>query len=251
MKSTTNFKLKKPEGTDPVDVQDLNDNADIIDAELAKKAEKTGAATDMVTAFSQASSRANLSSGEKLSASLGKIMKWFTDLKAVAWSGNYTDLTNRPALGVAASQGVANNLTTTAAGFALDARQGKALKDSVNVVNQNLVDAMNGSEWKLAGSANAKAEISLINYKYTEILFIVNYGVNCFTYCLPKLYLNDTLKNFICGGHQCDSASEIYSYRIDVSVSKNLIKIYDATRNFGSASKSNITSSCALTCYYK
>jgi hypothetical protein len=31
---TTNYKLKKPEGTDFISVQDLNDNADIIDREI-------------------------------------------------------------------------------------------------------------------------------------------------------------------------------------------------------------------------
>ena len=34
MQYTTNYKLKKPEGTDPVLVGDLNDNSDIIDTAL-------------------------------------------------------------------------------------------------------------------------------------------------------------------------------------------------------------------------
>ncbi len=40
MNTTANYKLKKPEGTDLVDIQIFNDNADIIDTELAKKATK-------------------------------------------------------------------------------------------------------------------------------------------------------------------------------------------------------------------
>ena len=39
MQLTPNYNLKKPEGTDPVDIQDFNDNADLIDAALKKKAE--------------------------------------------------------------------------------------------------------------------------------------------------------------------------------------------------------------------
>ena len=35
MQFTPNFNLKKPELSDPVDIDDLNDNADIIDAALA------------------------------------------------------------------------------------------------------------------------------------------------------------------------------------------------------------------------
>ncbi len=40
MKYTANLKLKKPEGTDVVNIDDLNDNVDILDNELAKKVDK-------------------------------------------------------------------------------------------------------------------------------------------------------------------------------------------------------------------
>ncbi|MBZ9635575.1 hypothetical protein [Clostridium sp. FP1] len=48
MKTTANYGLKKPEGTDVVNIEDLNYNADVVDAELAKmalKAEVTAAQT--------------------------------------------------------------------------------------------------------------------------------------------------------------------------------------------------------------
>lgn len=37
MQTTANYGLKKPEGTDVVDIQNFNDNADIIDAELKER----------------------------------------------------------------------------------------------------------------------------------------------------------------------------------------------------------------------
>ena len=40
MLTTGNYKLKKPSGTDEVKIEDLNENADIIDAELAKRASR-------------------------------------------------------------------------------------------------------------------------------------------------------------------------------------------------------------------
>ena len=43
--------------------------------------------------FTEASSRANIASGETLSTIFGKIKKFFTDLKAVAFSGNISDVT--------------------------------------------------------------------------------------------------------------------------------------------------------------
>lgn len=51
---------------------------------------------DMTPTFTQASSRTNIVSGEKLSVIFGKIKKWFADLKTVAFTGNYNDLANKP-----------------------------------------------------------------------------------------------------------------------------------------------------------
>lgn len=48
--------------------------------------------------FSQASTRDNLVSGEKLSVLFGKIMKWFADLKTVAFTGAYSDLSGQPTI---------------------------------------------------------------------------------------------------------------------------------------------------------
>ena len=153
MNLTTFFRLRKPEGTDPVNVEDFNDNFDLIDTELNKRPEKTGNASDMVTTFTQASSRANLTPGEKLSVSFGKIMKFFADLKSVAFTGNYADLSGLPTIpsGAAASQAVANNCTTTAAGSVLDARQGKVLMDKANQISSDLgkVRVYVGSDGKL------------------------------------------------------------------------------------------------------
>lgn len=46
--------------------------------------------------FEQADNRTNLTSGETVSSIFGKIMKWFADLKSVAFSGSYKDLSDKP-----------------------------------------------------------------------------------------------------------------------------------------------------------
>lgn len=153
MKLTTLFRLRKPDGMDPVNIEDFNDNFDVIDEELGKRLESTGAASDMTVAFEQASARTNLKTGEKISVSFGKIMKWFADLKTVAFSGSYNDLTSKPTIpsGAAASQAVANNCTTTAAGSVLDARQGKVLMDKANQLSSETarINVYVGSDGKL------------------------------------------------------------------------------------------------------
>lgn len=68
--------------------------ADIKD--LSNKLDKTGDASNTTVAFTQATTRANVTTGEKLSALFGKIAKWFADLKTVAFTGSYSDLLNTP-----------------------------------------------------------------------------------------------------------------------------------------------------------
>lgn len=48
--------------------------------------------------FTLAAKRENIESGNTLTVIMGKIMKFFSDLKDVAFTGNYNDLTNKPTL---------------------------------------------------------------------------------------------------------------------------------------------------------
>lgn len=48
--------------------------------------------------FTQAGSRINIVSGDKIPTIFGKIMKFFADLKAVAFSGSYSDLSDKPSI---------------------------------------------------------------------------------------------------------------------------------------------------------
>ena len=49
--------------------------------------------------FTEASTRTNIASGETLATILGKVKKFFTDLKTVAFTGSYNDLTDKPTIG--------------------------------------------------------------------------------------------------------------------------------------------------------
>ena len=76
---------------------------------------------DSVAEFSPAVNRENIRSGETYRVIFGKIMKYLSEV------------------GNAAYVWMANNCTTTIAGFALDARQGKELMDRINELNRELV----------------------------------------------------------------------------------------------------------------
>ena len=74
-------------GTDYFTPTDVND----IAAEAAKKVDvsskldKTGNGSNVTAAFTAASTRANVATGEKLSVLFGKIAKWFSDLGSLAF----------------------------------------------------------------------------------------------------------------------------------------------------------------------
>ena len=79
-------------------------------------------------------------SGGRFKAFCGSVVKFLSDIKTVGFTGSYNDLSNKPSIpsGAAASQAVANNCTTTAAGSVLDARQGKVLMDKANQLNSEI-----------------------------------------------------------------------------------------------------------------
>lgn len=119
-KTTENYGLTKPEVGEFFSLETWNENMDKIDGELKKRedAQKESDNSLMNPEFTEAKERKNLTSGEKIHLMLGKISKFFSDMKAIAFSGSYNDLVDKPKIPT-----VLNNQTTTEEGYALDARQ--------------------------------------------------------------------------------------------------------------------------------
>lgn len=101
-------------------------NVSLSAADVGAVAED-GDASDMTVAFSAAAERANITAGEKLSALFSKIAKWLSDLKPVAFSGNYSDLSNKPTIPTNTWRPVQDNLTSTSSTDSLSANQGRLL----------------------------------------------------------------------------------------------------------------------------
>lgn len=103
---TVDSSTRKVNITIPTKVSELINDKNYLTShqDISGKLDKTGDASNVINTFSSASSRTNLSTGEKLSVSLGKIMKWFSDLKTVAFSGSYNDLSNKPTIPTKTSQ---------------------------------------------------------------------------------------------------------------------------------------------------
>jgi len=104
-------------------------NVSLSAADVGAVAEK-GDASDTTVTFSAAAERANITTGEKLSALFSKIAKWLSDLKPVAFSGSYDDLSNKPTIPTDTWRPVQDNLTSTSSTDCLSARMGKYLSEN-------------------------------------------------------------------------------------------------------------------------
>ena len=84
----------------PTKVSAFTNDAGYLTAhqDITGKLDKTGDGSNVTTTFTQASERANIVTGEKLSTIMGKIAKYFADLKTVAFTGKYSDLTGLPTI---------------------------------------------------------------------------------------------------------------------------------------------------------
>ncbi|MDE7018852.1 MAG: pyocin knob domain-containing protein, partial [Lachnospiraceae bacterium] len=73
-------------------------NVDITPANIGLGNVPNVSTNDQTPTFTQAATRENINSGEPNSTLWGKVRKWFADLKAVAFSGSYNDLSNKPSI---------------------------------------------------------------------------------------------------------------------------------------------------------
>lgn len=79
-------------------LEESGEAVEAINQSIGNKLDKAGDSKDNTVTFTQASTRENIASTEKHSTLFGKIAKWFADLKTVAFSGSYNDLSNKPTI---------------------------------------------------------------------------------------------------------------------------------------------------------
>lgn len=117
--------------------------------------------------FTVAEKRENIASKEKMPKILGKIAKFFTDLKTVAFSGKYSDLDGKPA--------IVNNNTATEAGSALDARQANP---TIEGTMANQISQLNSD---LKGLLHERS-IALPQTTVLDYIVYVNSPIGCQTF---------------------------------------------------------------------
>lgn len=125
MKETKNLKLKIPEKNEYINIADINENAEKIDEELAKKADASGgdiSETVITTVEASQDEYPVPAAGDSAKTVLGKVQKFFADIR------NWMK-------GVCLLGQIVNNCVTDNAKLPLSAAQGKVLMDLYNVLN--------------------------------------------------------------------------------------------------------------------
>ena len=130
---------------------------------------KTGDGSDVTASFATAGSRNNISTGEKLSVIFGKIAKWFADLKTVAFTGNYSDLSGTPTIPAAANNGV---LTITQNGVSKGTFS--ANQSGNATINLDDTTTVSSLEKTALGHVNTLPVASMVSSAFKAGTFLLN-----------------------------------------------------------------------------
>lgn len=235
-----------------------------------KYLEKIGDASDTTVTFVQATNRANISSKEKLSVIMGKIAKFFADLKTVAFTGKYSDLSGTPGIVSKTANGLCPKYGGTTTKFLRDdgtyaepkvsvsglstLEQVTAAATAGNVtdpVGAGAVNELNSSlNWKSLNSKIGSLTIDLPSI-FSELHVVVNVGNTSVSDTWCKVAFNliyDELTNqsipYTAGSYriQEDNVSVV------VQANKSAIKLVRATTENGVRDRLTISTT---TVYYR
>lgn len=161
--------------------------------------------------FTATSSRTAPATGESLGTLFGKIAKWLADLKAAAFCT------------------VANNLTTTASGSVLDARQGKTLSDKLGTTDISAIGdgTVTGAVSKINAAVVSKTSLKEYNATSNAVEFS---HINPGTGTVPRTRINssviiDSIPNNASVNTSNNKITDMY---VDYSASpwKLVVKVY-------------------------
>lgn len=185
MQLTPNYNLKKPEGTDTVNIQDFNDNTTILDAEIAKKANVFGGDISemIIKNLDTVDSEFPVPlAGEKLKIYLEKVRKFMADF-------------NNFKPGIITLSKLANHGLCTDPGFALDARYGKTLADLINKLNGDITPKPLTALGVFMGTLTRNT--SSITGKLINVSVTVLSPEGGITNDVPFFYINKTISSLV------------------------------------------------------
>lgn len=184
------------------------------------------------TAFTEASTRANIASGESFSTILGKIKKFFTDLKTVAFSGSYNDLSDKPTIptvnnatlkiqknGTDVAAFTANASTNQTANITVPTKTSDLANDSGFVTSTDLSAKLdkNGGDIFTCDSGPSSG-----GYKYCQVCTITTVGTyrdgaTRFEFTKRGSYVPFHVDIYCNGGNTDDPTYRVYVDQADIT----------------------------------
>lgn len=190
--------------TIPDELADLTEDSTHRTVTDTEKATWNAKVSDNPT-FTEASARANISSGESFAIILGKIKKFFTDLKTVAFTGSYNDLSDKPTIPSAqvnsdwnASSGVAQilnkpTLATVATSGSYNDLSNKPTIPDISTKVSKSGDTMSGALTIDVGNSDSYLKLGGANSYGVAQFFAGNTGYKANLYSKP-LTANRTIE---------------------------------------------------------
>ena len=174
------------------------------------KLDKTGDASSTIAKFTAATSRANIKTGEKLSVIFGKLAKWFADLKTVAFTGKYSDLSGTPTVPSASTTTPVAASGEGAVGSESTYARGDHSHPLPEVTEVELVDIITKAAFTLTvagwSSSTKKQTVSVEGVSATEadqLITVVPAIASQTTYYGAKIYCSGQAANSLT--FTCDS----------------------------------------------
>ena len=178
---------------------------------------------DQTPTFTQASTRNNIASGEKLSVILGKIAKFFNDLKTVAFSGSFSDLSNKPSIN---SVELSGNKTTGDLGINAN---NVMMSDGVTSVAEKIGNVRMTKSWENPSptSSFAGQNIQLLSSDYDFLMVMARYSTSDNKAC-PVVIGKNGYINF---SDYSSGSSTVLSFFRAFNTSRTTVTFSDAKKN--------------------
>lgn len=133
----------------------------------------SGDISNATATFTTASSRANITSGANIKTTLGKIAKYFADLKSLAFVDKVGTANLDSTLTTAYNNRVTTDKVTTstsitASGWVADARAIATLQNQINTINSNLNNKVNLNSNAALEAITLYAEVPFVDFHYNN-----------------------------------------------------------------------------------
>lgn len=196
----------------------------------------SGDISNATATFTQASTRENITTGSNVKTILGKIAKYFADLKSLAFVDKVGTANLDSTLTTAYNNRVTTDKVTTstsinAAGWVADARAIATLQNQINTINSNLYPLFMGNSATISVTINSNEEKDYDLYPETYDGFIIFSFITVDIgerrgICITQLQIDNSNNKLIIGLYNASSVQVSQTLFVYISYVRNSVISY-------------------------